>query len=98
MVRALIVAFGAIAVIGLSAQAQTPAPAASNENPVQAERNVVTSQLDSACKDEIARGNCSGEKVGKGLRRCIHAAKPISAGCKQALQTGRAEMKAAKGH
>jgi hypothetical protein len=94
MTRIIFVTLSAFAFAGLSANGQTP-PA---PTPVQAEREVVTNQLDSACQAEIARGHCTGEKVGQGLRRCIHAARPLSPQCKQAMQNGNAEMKAAKGH
>ncbi len=106
MLKTILATLSAIVLTGMFAHAQTPttptatATTAPAPGAVKAERALVTTQLNApgACQTEIARGNCAGEKVGEGLRKCIHKSGPLSAGCQQAMHTGAAEMKAVKGH
>ena len=58
--------------------------------------------VDAACVTDAATAKCGTDKVGTGLLKCLHAyrkANPtykFSAGCKTAMQTLRADRKAAK--
>ena len=58
--------------------------------------------VDAACTQDAATAKCTGEQVGTGLLKCLHAYKKanpgfkFSAGCKTAMQTMREDHKAKK--
>ena len=58
--------------------------------------------IDTACTADAATAGCTGEVVGKGLLKCLHAYKKanktfkFSPGCKAAMQTLHADKKAGK--
>jgi hypothetical protein len=59
--------------------------------------------VDQACSAEAQTAGCSGEQVGTGLMKCIHAYKKanrkafqISAGCKAAMQKEGQDIRAKK--
>ena len=64
----------------------------------KASQNPDAQAIDQACGAEAQTAGCSGEQVGTGLLKCIHAYKKankksfqISAGCKSAMMKARAD-------
>ena len=82
----------------LATAAFTPSALAADAT-IKADRAAV----DTACAQEAQTAGCGKEVVGQGLLKCIFAYKrknkstfTLSAGCKSALQTLRADKKAGK--
>ena len=71
----------------------------STAHALPASRSSDASAVDTACASDAATAGCSGEVVGHGLLKCMHAYKKahstytVSAGCKAALDQMKSDKK-----